>query len=264
MVDYQPEYDASFDDDLAHKHTSSSSIWMFSLLAAGGLCLLLRNPLAAAFFPVVATAEPSFRTAAWIRRNDPATRRARACSWFLYATGCWRALVSGIVAFIALMVICISAGEAPSEAEGLSSLAVIAAAAVATSLTGLWSLWTAWVGRVRVWVHPKLMALANYEFANLSSQAAPPGSSNHAVYVSAVSLAVPPMVAGTGWMIITAMNAARALENSVPFIVGLGLMLGGPLLSVLVLMIFSRRLFARGPADCWAFSDELAEEDEHF
>jgi hypothetical protein len=261
MADHPSEFDSQFEDDLSHEH-SSSPLWLFSLLFAGGLCLLLRNPLAAAFFPVIAAAEPSFRTAAWIRRLDPETARARACSRFLYATGCWRALVSGIVAFIVLIVICVSAGQAPSEAEGLSSLAVIAVAAVATSLTGLWSLWTAWFSRVRVWVHPKLMNLAGLEFANLSALHAPPGMSNHAVYVSAVSLAVPPLIAGTGWMIFTAMTNPPDRDVTFSFAGGMGVLLGGPLISVFVLMSLSRRLFASSPADCWSITRESLPEDE--
>ncbi len=263
MAEFPSEFDPPLEDDLSQEH-SSSSVWLFSLLFAGGLCLLLRNPLAAAFFPVIATAESSFRTAAWIRRLDPVTGRAKACSRFLYATGCWRALVSGIVAFIALIVICVAAGQTPSEAEGLSTLAVIAVAAVATSLTGLWSLWTTWVGRVRVWVHPNLMNLADFEFANLSSLHALPGMSNHAVYVSAVSLAVPPLIAGTGWMIFTAMTNPPERDVTFSFAGGLGVLLGGPLISVLILMALSRKLFASSPADCWSVAGNSLQEDEFF
>lgn len=254
MVDYRSETEQPpFDDDLRDDtEGSSATLWLISLILAGVLCLLTRSVLAGAIFPVLAAVQPSFRAARWIRMSDPESNRARACSRFLIAVGCWTALWSGIAAFLILGVASVVAGLELTEAHGIASLLVVVIAAVATSLIGLWAAWTAWRHRIRVWAHPKLMHLANYKFANLSSLVVPKPTCNHAVYATAISLAFPPMALGTGWMIFEALTVPPGREAAIHFVSGFSLLLGGPVLSLGVLFTMSNRLFANGPAECWA------------
>jgi hypothetical protein len=265
MVDYSPESEEpTFDNDHgADTAGSSATLWIWSLILAGVLYLISGSILAGAIVPVMAAVQPSFRAAKWIRRNDPESNRARACSRFLIAVGCWTALWTGLAAVLVLVAVSVFAGEEPTESQGIASLLVVVVAAVATSLIGLWAAWTAWRHRIRVWAHPKLMHLANYKFANLSSLVVPQPTCNHAVYATAISLAFPPMALGTGWMIFQALTAPPARDAAIHFVSGFSLLLGGPVLSLGVLFTMSNRLFANGPAECWATAstqrDELEE-----
>ncbi len=255
MVSYDWESESQPSDGEWNDSRVSSNFWFASLIVTGLLCLVFRSPVAAAFFPVLSTAQSSIQAAMWIRRADPHRRRAVACSRFLYATGCWKAFISGIVAFMMLGILTVILGRNPPEEHIIASLLVVGFTAVSISAVGLWALCTAWFSRVQVWVHPKLKQLARQDFANLSQLKVHPGVSNHAVYVSAVSLAIPPMAAGTGWMVYAAMMAPDVKD--MPSIAGgLAVVLGGPALAVLFLVSTSSRLFAAGPAECWSIRSD--------
>jgi len=60
------------------------------------------------------------------------------------------------------------------------------------------------------------------------------------------------MAIGTGWMIYAATAAPPNQVDVVAVVGGLLFLLGCPLVSVVVLKVFSNRLFADGPADCWS------------
>jgi hypothetical protein len=254
MVDYSPESEEStFDNDHgADTVGSSATLWMWSLLLAGVLCLITESALAGVIVPVMAAVQPSFRAAKWIRKNDPHLHRAKACSRFMLATGCWSALCTGFVALAVLVGVMIVVGQPPTEAQGIGTILVIACAATATCLVGCWATWTAWTGRVRVWAHPKLMSLASYNFDNLHRLVLSRPTSNHAVYVTAVSFALPVMLLGTGVMIVFAVAGPPVGAALVAVVGGFGLLIVGPVVAIVLLITMSNRLFANGPADCWS------------
>jgi hypothetical protein len=260
MVDYSSEseetrWNDEFTDDLPG---SSAGLWLVSLLLAGVLCLITGSVLAGAIVPVLSAVAPSFRAARWIRRNDPDANRANACSRFQIAVGCWTALRSSIAALLVLGLASEFAGHSPSNSQIGAAVLAVAASAIATSLIGLWAFWTTLKNRVRVWAHPKLLRLADYDFANLSTLVIPPPTGNHSVYVTAISISFPPMAFGTGWMMVCASGAQPDQVETVAMLGGFSLMLGGPLVSLVVLFTMSYRLFADGPADCWSsVSDEI-------
>ena len=251
MVDYSPESEEStFDNDHgADTVESSATLWMWSLILAGVLCLITESALAGAIVPVMAAVQPSFRAARWIRKNDPHLHRAKACSRFMLATGCWSALCTGFVALAVLVAVMFVVGQPPTASQGMGTILVIACAATATCLVGCWATWTAWTGRVRVWAHPRLMSLASYDFDNLHRLTLSRPTSNHAVFVTAVSFVLSVMLLGTGVMIV---DALAGLPVGVAFIGGFGLLIVGPVVAIVSLITMSNRLFADGPADCWS------------
>jgi len=241
------------DKDSGRKNSGSSGLfWLILFVVSCGVFLISENVIAGAIIPAVLSMLPSVRAARWIRKNDPHPHRAKACSRFMLATGYWSALCTGFVTLAVLLAVMIVLGEPPTESQGMATILVIAFAATATCLAGCWATWTAWTGRVRVWAHPKLMKMADYDFANLRDLVPPPATCNHAIYVTAMSLAVPTMAIGTGWMIYAATAAPPNQVDVVAVLGGLLLLLGCPLVSVVVLKVFSNRLFANGPADCWS------------
>jgi hypothetical protein len=126
------------------------------------------------------------------------------------------------------------------------------------SLIGLWAFWMTLKNRVRVWAHPKLLRLAHYDFANLSTLVVPPATCNHAIYVTAISLTVPAMAIGTGWMIYATTAAPPNQVDIIAFVGGMLLLVAWPVISIGVLIALSHKLFADGPADCWSsVSDEI-------
>lgn len=244
-----------WDNDKEPGRNDSGSLWLFwlvLLVVSCVICLFSENVSAGAIIPAVLSMLPSVRAARWIRKNDPHLHRAKACSRFMLATGCWSALCTGFVTLAVLLAVMIVLGEPPTESQGMNTILVIACAATATCLVGCWATWTAWTGCVRVWAHPKLMKMADYDFANLRDLVPPPATCNRAIYVTAMSLTVPTMAIGTGWMIYAATAAPPNQVDVVAMVGGLLLLLGCPLVSVVVLIVFSNRLFADSPADCWS------------
>lgn len=236
--------------------SQSSSVWMVLLTGTAVLCLMTRNAFAAALFPVVVAARASFRAAAWIRVCDADRDRATACSRFLYASGCWQALFSGIVALGLLAAVSPAVGRQPASSHIAAGVLTVAGGAAGTSLLGLWASATSWKRRVRVWVHPRLPEFAEYEFDNLSDLVLLPSRCNFAVYVTAVSVAFPPMVAGIAWMIYRASAVPPAAEAGASIGPGLALVAVAPVLAILAVATLSPRLFAAGPQDCWSKSAE--------
>lgn len=264
MVDYSSEFGESFWDEEAvgDQPASLAGWWLFSLILASCLCLISESVLAGAIVPAFYTMAPSFRAAMWLRRHDPNLNRARSCSRFQLATGCWTALYSGILVTLVLVAVSVMVGHPPSESQGAAALLVVATSAVATSLIGLWAVGTAWKYRVRVWAHPKLLSLANHYFANLSTLVVPPTMSNHAVYVTAISLSLPPMVFGTGLMVAAALGRPFQPLGIVEVVSGLLLLFVGPAIAIVLVVKMSSRLFANGPADCWSAPTDDADLDE--
>lgn len=241
---------------------SSGLFWLILLGASGGVFLISENIIAGAIIPAVLSMQPSLRAARWIRKNDPHRHRAKACSRFMLATGCWSALCTGFVALAVLLAVMIVVDQPPTESQGVATILVIASAATATCLVGCWSTWTAWTGRVRVWAHPKLMSLASYDFDNLHRLVLSRPTSNHAVYVTAVSFALPVMLLGTGVMIAAAVAGPPVGAALVAVIGGFGLLIAGPVAAVVSLIKMSSRLFADGPADCWSTVSVKRDETE--
>lgn len=240
---------------------SSGLFWLILLGVSGGVFLISENVIAGAIIPAVLSMQPSLRAARWIRMNDPHRLRAKACSRFMLATGCWSALHTGFVALAVLLAFMIVVDQPPTESQGMGTILVIACAATATCLVGCWSTWTAWTGRVRVWAHPKLMSLASYDFDNLHRLVLSRPTSNHAVYVTAVSFALPFMLLGTGVMIVAA-SAGPPVGTELVAVTGFGLLIVGPVVTVVSLIKMSNRLFADGPADCWSTISVKRDETE--
>ncbi len=154
---------------------------------------------------------------------------------------------------VALAAFSLAVGGQPETFHIATTVCTVGIATVLTSLVGIWAVATAWSHRIRVWAHPRLWQLADYDFENLRFLQLP--ACNHAIYVTAVSLAFPAMAAGTTWMMLGASSAPPNEQPPVPLLGGFALLLGGPLCSVVILILFSRRLFAKGPAECWSDSN---------
>ena len=231
---------------------SSGLFWLILLVVSGCVFLISENVIAGAIIPAAFSMQPSLRAARWIRKNDPHLHRAKACSRFMLATGCWSALCTGFVALAVLLAVMIVIGQPPTESQGMGTILVIACTATATCLVGCWATWTAWTGHVRVWAHPKLMSLANYDFDNLHRLVLSRPTSNHAVYVTAVSFALPVMLFGTALMIVAASAGPPVGATLVAVVSGFALLIVGPVVAIVLLITMSNRLFANGPAECWS------------
>jgi hypothetical protein len=231
---------------------SSGLFWLILLVVSGGIFLVFETVIAGAIIPAVLSMQPSLRAARWIRKNDPHLHRAKACSRFMLATGCWSALCAGFVALAVLMAGMVIVGEPPTESQGLGTILVIASAATAICLVGCWATWTAWTGRVRVWAHPKLMSLANYDFDNLHRLVLSRPTSNHAIFVTAISFALPVMLLGIVVMGVFAPVGPPKGAATVAVVGGFGLLIVGPGVVIVSLIRMSNRLFADSPADCWS------------
>jgi hypothetical protein len=259
VVDYslEPEETRWNEELVDDSPESSAGLWLVALLLAGVLCLITGSVLAGAIAPVLSAVAPSFRAAKWIRQNDSDANRATACFRYQIATGCWTAFWSSIAAFLIIGLASEFAGHSPSTSQIGAAVLTMAAAAFATSLIGLWAFGTTLKNGVRVWAHPKLLRLAAYNFSKLSTLVVPPATCNHAIYVTATSLALPAMALGTAWMIYSATTAPPDQVDVIAFAGGMLLLVGWPVLSIGALALLSHRLFADSPADCWSnVSDE--------
>ena len=249
---------ADFLDEDSHgkpgdDHSSLSGwFWLTVLLLSGGLCLASNSVMAGAIIPAAASMQSALQAAKWIRNNDPNGNRAKACSWFLIATGCWNALATGLISLAAWAAVVIITEQPPSESQVMACIFAIAAATLATCLIGYWAAWKAWSARVRVWVHPKLHRIARYDLSNLRNQPLHPPRSNHAVFVLAISLCLPILVAGFVWMVYLAGVPVPDEEKAFANACGLASLTVGPIIGISLLVVLSSRLLAGSPAECWS------------
>lgn len=239
-------------DTIRDKPTGSPRLmWLMVIALTGVMFLVTGSPVAGAITPVLASLRRPFQSAVWIRLNDPFVGRGKACFWYLLATGCWNALVSGLIALFLLFVLANTLNEVPDIEQGGPVLIVVAVSTVGTSLIGLIALRTARKHGVRVWVHPSLRDLAQGDFPQLYGLLIPPVMCNHAIYVTAISMAFPGMAVATGWLMWIADAAPPNARASIATAIGLFLLLAWPILSIVLLVRISPKVFADDPLDCW-------------
>ena len=226
--------------------------WPTVFLLSGALLLASNSVMAGAIIPAAVSMQPALRTARWIRNNDPDSKRARACSRFLIATGCWNALATGLISLAVLVVATIVSGQPPTEAQGMVCIYGIAVATLATCFVGYSAIWTAWVARVRVWVHPKLQTMAKYDFSALRNLTLNPTPANYAFFVMAISLNLPVIAVSTGWLVYLAGSPAPDEEKAFANACGLASLAIGPVIAIGVLVVLSSRLLAGSLAECWS------------
>jgi hypothetical protein len=100
-----------------------------------------------------------FRTARWLRRNDPDCRRGRACFWAFVAWGMAKVafVAFGIVAVISVVYhrVIKQRGQLPAVVvwSALGTLATIGVMFALGALAGAYSLCLARRHRLRLWVH---------------------------------------------------------------------------------------------------------------
>ncbi len=128
-------------------------------VAALGLVVfeLTADPALGFAVGIVKVAGGDFKTALWVRRTDPNSRRGRACSWFFVARGCGRTGLGAIVVMTAVsMVVAAFLGTPLPEdflkRELLGMVGVMLACGVLGAFAAWFGVESALRGGVRVWI----------------------------------------------------------------------------------------------------------------
>ncbi len=101
------------------------------------------------------------RAARWLRRNDPNTRRGKACRWFYVSWGLWRiSLVAALLMYVVIYAflglqhalgVAAMPGDTP-PAQFITAALIVMFGLVSSTLTSIVGVTLALRSRVRIWV----------------------------------------------------------------------------------------------------------------
>lgn len=219
-------------------------------IAALIMFFVTRSALATALVPYVVAAWPPVRSGIWLTRVDPNRQRRCACCGFYFAYAAWRAASAGFLTFFAVLVLASLALGPPANSVMAAGIALFAGGALA-SILGLVSAIAAWAWGVRVFVIPEIDQRCGGDFVAVLEVSITHRGTNHALYVLALSFFLPILV------VLTSLAAAYTIGQpanhalSPMHAVLLAAMFIVPLGSIPLFAIWSHRVLARTPADCW-------------
>lgn len=215
-------------------------IQFVALLIAGLIIFLLTKiPIAGAILPGVRAGWNSLSTGIWILRTDERRGRGRICAAFCLAVAFWKAAAVAFISVLAFIAMLYVFGDDPDMDRFAATMLMLAGGVTVTAVIGLAASVAAATIHIRVWIHPRLREMTDDKLRALEELPLRPGF-NHAVFVLATSLAVPPLAI-----------CAFCLIEFVSMQFTLAILFFGPFLAVTGYMWLSSRILATHPAECW-------------
>lgn len=234
--------------------STGRATWLFglTLLVATLVYLVTTAPIAAAILPCLHGGWNPFRTGLWLLRSDPDRPRARTCFAFYLAAACWNAAAAALSAVVVFILAANTIGVQPAMSEFVAIMLVLAGGVVLNTLLGWGAICAAIVRKVRVWVHPSLLATTGGDLRSIAELSPPRSGFNQAIFVVATALAFPAVGAGAiglAWMTV-GQNRAN-VETGSATILTFALVFGVPLAMIPCYAWLSSRIIARSPRECW-------------
>lgn len=213
------------------------------------------SPLLASSIPYLAAAEPSIQSGIWLRFHDPLAARGKTCCWFYLATAGWMAATTAFFHVVLFMVISGFSQAGPPRAGPLIEefarvmIALLVGLGIST-IVGIIGMVCAFRRKLRVFVTPRLYKRCGGDFANIGAATGRRQLFNHAIFIVAGAVFVPPAALGLA-MSMFGIDAQNPAKMSPVQTAGLLLIGIGTVTAIPVYAYFSHRIVARNASECW-------------
>jgi hypothetical protein len=238
------------DDDAPPTPTGWRPQFTWSALLLGGLLVYeaTSQPGLAAAFTCAKFGWADFRTAFWLRRVDPNSRRGRTCFWFYLAYGLWKIALMGVAMSVALAMLgsLLHGRRRPPAAADTMLVGILITSGIGFGLSFLATyvaLASALINGVKVW-----LGFAPHRAREFRYWPPHRGATNAAAFVTVTTLIL------TLWILLLTLLAlviAWALRGLVLFVMMIGMFFVVFPALLFLCRLLDGRVFARSPADCW-------------
>ncbi|MBN2022341.1 MAG: hypothetical protein JW809_06060 [Pirellulales bacterium] len=168
------------------------------------------------------------------------------------AAAFWKAAAAALTTVAVLAILAMTLGFQPNMDDFAATMLTLLGGVVVNTLLGLGAMVAALAFRLRVWVHPRLLAMTHGSLSAIAVLTPRQSGFNHAVFVVATALVFPVLVMGA--VVYGALTVGKDPDkiNSVPILItGLGMLVVGPIAMIPCYAWVSSRIIARAPQDCW-------------
>ncbi|MFZ5829089.1 MAG: bifunctional nuclease family protein [Planctomycetota bacterium] len=223
-----------------------------TLVAATLIYVVTKHPVAAAILPCLHGGWNTLRTGFWILRVDPSRCRARVCFAFYLAAACWKSAAAAIISIMLLTLVEEKLRVQPNMNELVATGAVVGFGIVLNMFLGLGAIGAALAYKVRVWVHPRLLAVTRGELRSVGALTPLQRGFNHAIFVVVTAIVFPLLVAlGIAIADATVGKNPQELEKGWTALFVMGSLAAIPLVMIPCYAWLSSRIIAQSPAHCW-------------
>lgn len=225
------------------------------------LYLATQSAVAGVIVPTLVAGWNSLDSGLWLFRTDWNRPRANACLQFYLATACWKSAAAALFTVVSFVITKHLTGDDPGLDQFAALMIVLIAGVVLSVLIGLASVIHAVKRRIRVWVHPRIRLKARGDFESLGSDLRVVDGFNHAIFIVATSLVVPPLLFGSSALVLVVGGDNPNNVDPTSFVVAFGVFLSGPIVMIPVYAWCSARIIAKTPNECWGVQAENPDED---
>lgn len=227
------------------------ALFLLLLAAAALLFLVSGRAITSVAIPSLVAGWGSFRTGLWILKVDPQRFRARTCFAYYVAAAFWNAALGALVSIGIFVVVAEKAGIDPDMDEFEATLIVLLGGIVLNTAVGFVATIAALVGKVRVWVNPKLPQHVHGDLRLAAHQSGLVPKFNFAVFVVGTAVVFPLAVLGIFVLALLTGASSKGAEFSVLSLVGFVAVFALPFAGVPMYAWLSARVIARHPVECW-------------
>ncbi len=237
--------------------TTTTRAWrevafLLTLAVATLVFLASGNVIISTVLPCLHAGWSTFRTGLWILESDPRRFRARTCFAYYVAAACWKAALAALLSVGIFIVVAQRTGVEPSMDEFVATMWVLIIGIVLNTVLGMTATVAALLGKIRVWVHPRLQSIFHGDLRRAAQQSKRYPGFNYAIFVVGTALVFPLVTLGAILLaVLTVGLSRREVESSMGSVVGCIAIFALPLAFIPGYTWLSARVIARHPVECW-------------
>jgi hypothetical protein len=245
-------FDPPQQDNLTATRGWRAVVFVLTLAAATLIYLASGNAIASVVLPCLHAGWTTFRTGLWVLKSDPLRFRARTCFAYYVAAAFWKAALAALLSVAVFIAVAQRTGAEPSMKEFAAAMSVLIIGVVLNTALGLAATVAAIVGKIRVWVHPRLQSALDGDLRWAARQSYRVPGFNHAILVVGTALVFPLVAMGAILLAVLSVGLSRQeAESSMGSLVGCIAIFALPLAAIPGYAWLSARVIARHPVECW-------------
>jgi hypothetical protein len=222
------------------------------LVAATLFYLASGSVIASTVLPCLHAGWRTFWSGLWILQSDPRRFRARTCFTYYVAAACWKAALAALLCVGSFILAARRTGAQPRMDQFAVTMLVLIIGVALNTVLGVAATAAAVIGKIRVWVHPRLQSTLHGDLRRAARQESRFPGFNHAIFVVGTALVFPLVGLGATLLAVLTVGLNREeAESSIGSLVGCIAIFAFPLAAIPGYAWLSARVIARHPAECW-------------
>jgi hypothetical protein len=228
------------------------AIFLFTLVVATLIYLASGNVIVSTVLPCCHAGWRTFRTGLWILRTDPRRFRARTCFAYYVAAACCNAAFAALLVVGIFIEVALRTGVEPSMDEFIATMWVLIIGVLLNTALGIAATVAAIVGKIRVWVHPRLQSILHGDLRLAPQHPRRYPGLNYAIFVLGTAYVCPLVTLLAILLAVLPIGVTREeADSSIVLMVGSFAILVLPVAALPGYAWLSARVVARHPAECW-------------